>query len=186
MTRPSVLEPHEPGQGSMHFWFTQALLDGQSLLTAHSGRQFGAVPIIPAWHAHFAWPETTWQTELGPEKYEIMYCNDPYQQLFLVLTTRWWYARLSYRWLDWSNDRCKKCKSIKLILSKYVKRKSKYLVKGDIEWTGLQCFLLDNCRWDCDLWHGIRHPFRKYLDKDLGTFDWCRPVIAYTRHSTEN
>lgn len=38
----------------MHFWFTHALFDGQSLLMTHSGRQLGAEPIIPGRQSHSA------------------------------------------------------------------------------------------------------------------------------------
>ena len=40
-TRQSASGAHEPGQGSTHFWPTQASLTAQSVLTAHSGRQLG-------------------------------------------------------------------------------------------------------------------------------------------------
>lgn len=45
----------------------QALTDGQSELTKHSGRQLGTEPIIPATQPHWACPETTWHCELGPQ-----------------------------------------------------------------------------------------------------------------------
>jgi len=66
-TRHSAFGAHDPGQGStqrllMHVW-----IDEQSEPKTHSGRQFGAVPIIFAWHAHCALLDTTWQTELGPQ-----------------------------------------------------------------------------------------------------------------------
>jgi hypothetical protein len=44
----------------------QALFDGQSELSTHSGRQLGTEPIIPDTHPHWAWPETTWHCEFGP------------------------------------------------------------------------------------------------------------------------
>jgi hypothetical protein len=40
-----ALRPHVPGQGSLHFWFIQALSSGHSELTTHSGLQLGGVPI---------------------------------------------------------------------------------------------------------------------------------------------
>ena len=40
-----VPAPHGLGQGSTHFWFSQAKLDGHSLLKIHSGLQFGGFPI---------------------------------------------------------------------------------------------------------------------------------------------
>ena len=45
----------------------QALFDGHSELSTHSGRQLGAEPIIPATHPHWACPDTTWHCELGPQ-----------------------------------------------------------------------------------------------------------------------
>ena len=47
LTLHFALYPHNPGQGSMHFWFLHALSSGQSLLIWHSGRQFGGEPIMP-------------------------------------------------------------------------------------------------------------------------------------------
>lgn len=44
----------------------QARFDGQSELTVHSGRQFGALPIMPGVQPHSARPPTTWHLELGP------------------------------------------------------------------------------------------------------------------------
>ena len=43
----------------MHFWLMQVLDDGQSVLTVHSGRQLGALPIIFGIQEHCACPETT-------------------------------------------------------------------------------------------------------------------------------
>ena len=37
--------PHDPGHGSLHFWFTHAKLLEHSGLIVHSGRQFGGDPI---------------------------------------------------------------------------------------------------------------------------------------------
>lgn len=38
----------------------------QSELSTHSGRQLGAVPIIPDTQPHWACPETAWHCEFGP------------------------------------------------------------------------------------------------------------------------
>jgi hypothetical protein len=62
MTLQSAFEAQVPGQGSTHFWLMQALWDGQSELTKHSG----AEPIIFGRQPHWACPETTWHCELGP------------------------------------------------------------------------------------------------------------------------
>lgn len=43
----SALKPQTPTHGSLHLWFTQALLDGQSWCITHSGRQLGGAPSIP-------------------------------------------------------------------------------------------------------------------------------------------
>lgn len=45
MILQSVLMPHRSGQGSIHFCLTQALFNGHSVLTIHSGLQAGGVPI---------------------------------------------------------------------------------------------------------------------------------------------
>ena len=65
-TRQTALVPQDPGQGSTHFLLTHVWADGQSELTMHSGRQFGAVPIILGIHWHFAAPDTTWQIAFAP------------------------------------------------------------------------------------------------------------------------
>lgn len=40
-----VLEPQEPGQGSLHFSFWHARFPGHSAFIVHSGRQLGDRPI---------------------------------------------------------------------------------------------------------------------------------------------
>ena len=45
MTVQIALYPHEPGHGSLHLLFMQAVLLGHSELMEHSGRQFGGEPI---------------------------------------------------------------------------------------------------------------------------------------------
>jgi len=45
----------------------QAWLEGQSVLTVHSGRQLGALPIMFVKQEHCACPETTWHCEFGPQ-----------------------------------------------------------------------------------------------------------------------
>lgn len=44
ITLQTALEPHEPGQGSLHISLMQAKLLGHSELTEHSGLQFGGLP----------------------------------------------------------------------------------------------------------------------------------------------
>lgn len=44
-TWQSAFIPHDPGHGSVHFWFMQAFSDGHSELITHSGRQLGGIPI---------------------------------------------------------------------------------------------------------------------------------------------
>lgn len=51
--------PHEPLQGSIHFWLLQALFKEQSELTKHSGLQSGGLPIKSGIHVHTAWPLTS-------------------------------------------------------------------------------------------------------------------------------
>lgn len=51
----SALIPHVPGQGSMHFWLTQAWFSGHSELDMHSGLQVGGEPIYPIRHVQTAW-----------------------------------------------------------------------------------------------------------------------------------
>lgn len=43
-TLHNAYSPHVFGQGSAHFWLIQALSNGHSELTIHSGRQFGGFP----------------------------------------------------------------------------------------------------------------------------------------------
>lgn len=51
-TRHSVLEPHEPGQGFLHFLLMQANCVSHSLLLTHSGLQFGGDPVKSARQEH--------------------------------------------------------------------------------------------------------------------------------------
>lgn len=46
--------PHVPGQGSLHFWFMQALFWAHSELTMHSGRHDGGAPTYSGWQEHTA------------------------------------------------------------------------------------------------------------------------------------
>lgn len=61
-----ALSPHVPGHGSMHFWLEQAMFNLQSVLTAHSGRQFGGFPIKPRIQTQTACPLTSLHWLLGP------------------------------------------------------------------------------------------------------------------------
>ena len=62
-----VFKAHDPGQGSTHFWLIQVRSDWQSVLTVHSGRQLGALPIIFGMQEHCACPDTTWHCEFTPQ-----------------------------------------------------------------------------------------------------------------------
>lgn len=53
-------------QGSLHFRCIQALLVGQSELTAHSGRQAGGAPKNPGRQTHAALLFTTLHSLFGP------------------------------------------------------------------------------------------------------------------------
>lgn len=66
-TEHSALTPQLPGQGSLHFWLTQALESSQSELTTHSGRQVGGLPMKPSIHLQTAIPFTSWQWLFGPQ-----------------------------------------------------------------------------------------------------------------------
>lgn len=61
-----ALNPHEPGQGSTHFWLLQACVRGQSELTMHSGLQVGGVPKNPNTQEQTGWPLISLQTLFGP------------------------------------------------------------------------------------------------------------------------
>lgn len=52
----SALSPHTPGQGSIHFWLTQAWLSEHSVLVTHSGLQAGGLPRKPGTQEQTAWP----------------------------------------------------------------------------------------------------------------------------------
>lgn len=58
--------PHDPTQGSIHFWLLHALLSGQSELTTHSGLHRGGLPRYPATHEHTACPFISLHWLLGP------------------------------------------------------------------------------------------------------------------------
>ena len=62
-----ALIPHSPGQGSTHLFLWQALLDGQSELTTHSGRHatYGS-PYISSIHWHAAARALCWQKAFEP------------------------------------------------------------------------------------------------------------------------
>ena len=67
-TRQYAFTPHKPGHGSWHLRLIQALSDGQSELTVHSGLQFGGEPIIWGWQLHSQRsPTTLGKFEFGPQ-----------------------------------------------------------------------------------------------------------------------
>lgn len=55
-----------PGQGSTHFWLTQALSKAHSELIRHSGRQAGGVPMNPITQEQTACLFTSRQILFGP------------------------------------------------------------------------------------------------------------------------
>lgn len=61
-----AFNPQVPGQGSMHFWLTQAWFNGQSELTTHSGLHDGGVPIKLGTQVQTAWPFTALHWLFGP------------------------------------------------------------------------------------------------------------------------
>lgn len=67
MTVHSAFVAHAPGQGSRHFWFTQARLLEHSLLVTHSGLQFGGTPTYAGKHEHDGVSPLTWHWALGPQ-----------------------------------------------------------------------------------------------------------------------
>ena len=67
-TRQYAFTPHKPGHGSWHLRLIQALSEGQSELTVHSGLQFGGEPIIWGWQLHSQRsPTTLGKFEFGPQ-----------------------------------------------------------------------------------------------------------------------
>lgn len=58
--------PHDPGQGSMHFPRMQALFEVHSELIEHSGLQLGGAPINVCKQEHDATPLVFLHCEFGP------------------------------------------------------------------------------------------------------------------------
>lgn len=63
----NAFTPQVPGQGSMHFWLTQASFSGHSELVTHSGLQVGGYPRNPGAHEQTDWPFTSLHWLLGPQ-----------------------------------------------------------------------------------------------------------------------
>lgn len=63
--------PHEPGHGSLHFSFIQALLLGHSALITHSGLQFGGVPIYCGKQVHDGYPPCSRHIANDPQGFGI-------------------------------------------------------------------------------------------------------------------
>lgn len=63
----SAFLPHDPGQGSRHFWLMQACWLGHSLLLIHSGLHLGGVPINWGKHEHDGAPLRTRHIAFGPQ-----------------------------------------------------------------------------------------------------------------------
>lgn len=67
ITRHSAFDPHNPGHGSLHFWFMHARLLGHSVLETHSGLQFGGDPINSLRHEHDGESPIARHSEFGPQ-----------------------------------------------------------------------------------------------------------------------
>jgi len=67
ITSQRAFSPHVPGQGSVHLNLWQALFDGHSLFTTHSGLQFGGVPWYSFWQEHTPCWFTFLHWLLGPQ-----------------------------------------------------------------------------------------------------------------------
>lgn len=61
------MKPQEPGQGSLHFSVIQAMVEGQSVLTTHSGLQLGGDPMKLGRQEQAGWLPTARHSELGPQ-----------------------------------------------------------------------------------------------------------------------
>lgn len=61
-----VFIPQSFRHGSIHFWFTQALLNGHSEFRTHSGRHPGGLPTYPSKQEQTAWSFITRHWLLGP------------------------------------------------------------------------------------------------------------------------
>ena len=61
-----ALSPQDPGQGSLHLFWMQAWLLGQSEFIEHSGLHVGGDPMKEAKQAQEACSFTTRQSEFGP------------------------------------------------------------------------------------------------------------------------
>lgn len=66
ITAHSLLIPHDPGQGSLHFSLIHAKLLGHSLLLTHSGLQFGGDPMNAGKQEHEGLSPVTLHCEFGP------------------------------------------------------------------------------------------------------------------------
>lgn len=66
-TRHSAPDPHDPGQGSLHFWLMHAISFGHSVFAIHSGRQFGGLPRKFSRQAHDGEFPISLQIELAPQ-----------------------------------------------------------------------------------------------------------------------
>lgn len=58
-------------QGEAHFRLIQALLNGHSLFTTHSGRHDGGLPTNSGKQEHIAAPLLSLQRELGPHGFGL-------------------------------------------------------------------------------------------------------------------
>lgn len=62
-----ALIPHDPIHGLLHFWFMQASVGPQSVLTTHSGLQVGGIPTKPKIQVHTACSFTSLHWLFGPQ-----------------------------------------------------------------------------------------------------------------------
>lgn len=66
ITLQIAFEPHGPGQGLTHFWFTHAWISAHSELNTHSGLQPGGFPWYEGRHEQTAWPFISLHWLFGP------------------------------------------------------------------------------------------------------------------------
>lgn len=66
IAKHNACDPHEPRQAFIHLFLIHVMSPGQSLLVAHSGRQFGGTPMYSGRHLHAGWPSKFLHSELEP------------------------------------------------------------------------------------------------------------------------
>lgn len=166
VTWQMALRPHDPGQGSAHLLLTHARFVGHSLLTRHSGLQFGGGPSSSGKHAQDDEEPSgvTVHLEFGPQGEglhgSLGFGSSPVSSLG-----------------NNENHPLGGATSFATPLNQARTHET-----GNSKRTDFRCNDPDICIWDCDFSHRRGRSVRRLLRMGSGISRSCKPSSARSRN----